>query len=143
MTGVGVDASLGAVSVAAANAGKLGVADRARILRANWHENGWAEDLGKFDLIIANPPYVETSANLDSDVADFEPASALFAGQDGLDDYRAIIPQLNQLCTENSAIVLEIGASQAAQVTQIAQENGYSVEMRRDLANRPRVLILR
>ena len=142
-TGVGIDASLGAVSVAAANAGKLGLSDRARILRGDWHEPGWTDDLGQFDLVIANPPYVETKANLDPDVRDFEPASALFAGQDGLDDYRAIIPQLHQLCTEKGVVVLEIGATQSDAVAQIAEAHGFSCELRRDLAGRPRALVLR
>lgn len=142
LEGVGIDASLGAVSVAAANAARLGVANRAHILRSDWHDAGWKDDLGKFDLIIANPPYVETSAQLEPNVRDFEPASALFAGEEGLDDYRAIVPQLRQLLTDTGVAVLEIGALQARQVTQISEEEGFSVEVRKDLANRPRALIL-
>jgi release factor glutamine methyltransferase len=143
LVGVGIDASLSALSVAAANAARLGVAQRTHILRADWHEHGWSDDLGQFDLIIANPPYVETTVQLDPDVRDYEPASALFSGVEGLDDYRAIIPQLRQLLTEGGAAVLEIGASQAAQVTNIAEKNGFSAELRCDLAGRPRALILR
>ena len=143
LVGVGIDASLSALSVAAANAARLGVVERTHMLRADWHEHGWSDDVGQFDLIIANPPYVETTAQLDPDVRNFEPASALFAGEEGLDDYRAIIPQLRQLLTEGGAAVLEIGASQAAQVTNIAEKNGFSAELRCDLAGRPRALILR
>ena len=141
--GIGIDASLSALSVAAANAGRLGLANRARMLRASWHETGWLDNLGVFDLIIANPPYVETTAMLEPGVQNFEPASALFAGDEGLDDYRVIIPQLRQLLTEKGVAVLEIGASQEEQVTQIATENSFCVELRHDLANRPRALILR
>ena len=143
LEGVGIDASLGAIAVAAANAGRLGLQERAHILHANWHESGWSEDLGQFDLIIANPPYVETTAQLAPDVRDFEPASALFAGEEGLDDYRVIIPQLRGLLTDAGVAVLEIGASQAKHVTQIAEESGFSVELRHDLEDRPRALILR
>ena len=143
LEGVGIDASLGALSVAAANAGRLGVANRTHMLRANWHEPGWADELGQFDLIIANPPYVETGARLDPDVREFEPAGALFSGEQGLDDYRAIIPQLRQLLTGTGVVVLEIGSSQSEQVTKIAEENGFSAELRRDLAGRARGLILR
>lgn len=143
LEGVGIDASLGAVAVAAANAGRLGLQERAHMRHADWHQPGWSDGLGQFDLIIANPPYVETTAQLAPDVRDFEPASALFAGQEGLDDYLVIISQLRQLLTEGAIAVLEIGASQAMQVTQIAEESGFQVELRRDLADRPRALILR
>lgn len=143
LTGVGIDASLAALAVAAANAARLGLAGRARMMRGDWRELGWAEDLGRFNLVIANPPYVETSALLAPDVRDYEPASALFAGADGLADYRIIIPQLGQLLTESGVAILEIGADQAEAVTQLAEEMNFSVELRRDLAGRARALILR
>jgi release factor glutamine methyltransferase len=143
LQGVGIDASLGALAVAAANAARLGLAERAHILHRDWHEAGWAGELGQFDLVIANPPYVETTAQLDPDVRDFEPASALFAGEEGLDDYRVIIPQLRQLLTDSGAAVLEIGASQASSVSQIAEAEGFSVAVRQDLAGRDRALVLR
>ena len=142
LDGIGIDASLGALAVAAANAGRLGLAGRARMIHANWREAGWASDLGRFDLVIANPPYVETGAQLDPDVRNYEPASALFAGEDGLDDYRLIVPQLHQLLTETGVAVLEIGAGQARDVTQISEKSGFSVRLRRDLAGRARALIL-
>ncbi|MEE1876723.1 peptide chain release factor N(5)-glutamine methyltransferase [Altererythrobacter litoralis] len=142
LTGVGIDASLGALAVAAANAGRLGLGERARMQRGDWREAGWADDLGRFDHVIANPPYVETTAGLDPSVREFEPASALFAGPEGLDDYRIIIPQLRSLLTETGTAVLEIGAEQAEKVAQIAEEAGFSVTLRRDLAERPRALIL-
>ncbi|MEM7667180.1 MAG: peptide chain release factor N(5)-glutamine methyltransferase [Pseudomonadota bacterium] len=110
---------------------------------ADWHEESWSKDLGTFDLILCNPPYVEADARLDPDVRDYEPASALFAGKEGLDDYRAIIPQLRKLMNASALAVLEIGASQADAVTQLAQSAGFTVEIRRDLANRPRCVILR
>lgn len=143
LDGVGIDASMGAIAVAAANAGRLGLANRAHILHRDWREAGWAKDLGTFDLVIANPPYVETTAKLDPDVRDFEPASALFAGEDGLDDYRIIVPQLRQLLTETGVAVLEIGATQAAQVIQLAEKAGFSASIRQDLGGRDRALILR
>ncbi|UIP07084.1 peptide chain release factor N(5)-glutamine methyltransferase [Erythrobacter sp. SDW2] len=142
-SGVGIDASLGAVAVAAANAARLSVADRARIVHANWHEAGWADDLGQFDLVIANPPYVEADALLDRSVRDYEPTAALFAGKGGLDDYRALIPQLSSLLLPGGVAVLEIGASQAESVAQIAAECGAESELKRDLAGRSRGMILR
>lgn len=141
--GVGVDASVDALQVAALNAARLGLSQRARILRRDWHEHGWADDLGRFELVIANPPYVEQDAVLDPDVRDFEPAAALFAGPEGLDDYRAIMPQLQGLLAPDGVAVLEIGAGQADAVGGIARACGHAVEMRRDLGARPRALILR
>ncbi|WP_435418899.1 peptide chain release factor N(5)-glutamine methyltransferase [Parerythrobacter aurantius] len=141
--GVGIDASLGALAVAAANAARLGVGDRARIVHADWHIPGWADGLGRFDLVIANPPYVEADALLDASVRDYEPASALFSGKDGLDDYRALIPQLSSLLSPGGIGVLEIGATQAESVAAIAAAAGAESEFKRDLAGRPRGMILR
>ena len=141
--GVGIDASLAALAVAAANAARLGAAGRARIVHADWHQPGWADDLGPFDLVIANPPYVEADAPLDPSVRNFEPAQALFAGKDGLDDYRALIPQLSILLLPGGVAVLEIGATQAEAVAAIAAGCGAESELKRDLAGRPRAMILR
>jgi len=142
LEGVGIDASLAALPVAAANAARLGLAERVHIMRGDWHEQGWADDLGQFDLIIANPPYVETSANLEPDVRAYEPLSALFAGQEGLDDYRVIIPQLGKLLLPGGVAALEIGHQQAQPVSAIVRESGFSVEVRHDLGGRDRALIL-
>lgn len=142
-SGVGIDASLGALAVAAANAARLGAADRARIVHADWHQPGWADDLGLFDLVIANPPYVETDAPLAPSVREFEPAQALYAGKDGLDDYRVLIPQLSSLLLPGGVAVLEIGAAQAESVATIAARCGAESELKRDLAGRPRAMILR
>lgn len=142
-TGVGIDRSLGALSVASLNAARLGLADRCRMLARDWNEPGWSDGLGQFDLVIANPPYVEEDAELSPSVRRFEPAGALFAGQDGFDDYRSLIPQIPALLTKNGFAVLEIGASQAEAVSEIAATCGFSAELHNDLALRPRALVLR
>lgn len=141
--GVGIDACDAAIEIARANAMAQNRECDLAIHRRDWREGGWADDLGRFDLILCNPPYVETGAALDRDVRDFEPASALFAGDDGLDDYRLLIPQLHQLMRETGVAIFEIGATQSLSVCEIAEMAGFAVEMRRDLANRPRVLIFR
>ena len=141
--GVGIDASLAAMAVAAANAARLGVADQAHILHRSWNEDKWAEGLGIFDLIIANPPYVERNAILGPSVRDYEPAQALFAGVDGLEDYRTIIPQLRGLMKDSAFVVLEIGHQQDRAVAKIAEEAGFETELHRDLAHRPRAMLLR
>lgn len=141
--GLGIDASLGATAVAAANAARLGVADRAHILHRDWTEPDWTEGLGQFDLLLANPPYVETGADLEPDVRNFEPASALFAGEDGLDDYRLLIPHMRGLLATGGCAVVEIGHQQAELVGKLAENAGFSTRLCRDLADRPRALVLR
>lgn len=140
--GVGVDASPDALAVAAGNAQALGLAERARMVLADWTQAGWADGLGRFDLVLSNPPYVEADAALDPSVRDYEPASALFAGAEGLDDYRILIPQLPDLLTPDGVAVIEIGHQQAQSVGQIAAQAGFAVKLRLDLANRPRALVL-
>lgn len=140
--GVGIDASAPALAVAAGNADRLGLAKRSTWHHRNWHSPGWADGLGTFDLILCNPPYVETEAALDRQVRDWEPASALFAGPEGLDDYRVLIPQLPVLMKAGARAILEIGAGQADAVAAIAAAAGFTSALRRDLADRPRGLIL-
>jgi release factor glutamine methyltransferase len=141
--GVGCDASAQALAVAEGNAAALRLADRSQWLTRDWHADDWAGGLGTFDLILANPPYVEESAALDRQVRDFEPASALFAGPEGLDDYRALIPQLPPLMNIGAQAIIEIGAGQADAVAAIAEAAGFISTLRRDLAGRARALILR
>ena len=140
--GMGIDASARALDVAAANAKQLGQTGRAQFREASWRDDLRQDGLGRFDLILCNPPYVETEAPLEPGVRDWEPASALFAGEDGLDDYKILIPQLRALMTDGGAAVLEIGASQSRTVTALAQAAGFAVCLRRDLAERPRALLL-
>lgn len=142
-SGVGIDASPDAVAVASANAAALGLSERSTWLQRNWLTAGWADDLGQFDLILCNPPYVEADATLDAQVRDYEPATALFAGPEGLDDYRVLIPQLVKLLAPGGVAIFEIGHTQAEAVTAIAAAAGLSATLRHDLAGRPRALILR
>jgi release factor glutamine methyltransferase len=141
--GVGIDRSPAALTVASANAAKLGLDRRVRLQRRDWDVPGWAADLGQFDLALANPPYVEDEAPIAPAVREWEPAGALFAGSDGLDAYRVLVPQLPELLTDQGVAVVEIGAAQADAVAEIAANIGFTVEMRRDLAGRPRALVLR
>ncbi len=142
--GTGIDRSLGALAVAAANAARLGLTARARLLHADWEAPGWQDSLGgPFDLILANPPYVEDAANLAPSVRAHEPAGALFAGADGLDAYRILVPQLPGLLAAGGAALLEIGAAQADPVSGLAQAAGFAVILHNDLGGRPRVLELK
>ncbi|WP_336979497.1 peptide chain release factor N(5)-glutamine methyltransferase [Altererythrobacter fulvus] len=141
--GLGIDRSEGALAMASANAERLGLAGRARMEKRDWTQPGWAEGLGRFDCILANPPYVESEAELAPSVREFEPSGALFAGPDGLDDYRVLVPQLPKLLSPDGIAVLEIGWTQAEAVRQLAEKAGFSAVLHEDLAGRPRALFLR
>lgn len=143
-SGVAIDASSPALEIAKGNAKRHGLTDqRVQFLHKSWRDDDWAQSSGVFDLILCNPPYVKDDAVLDRDVREYEPSSALFAGPDGLDDYHIVIPQLRALMNKEAVAVLEIGHNQAKAVTDIAETAGFSVEIRNDLANRQRCVILR
>lgn len=142
--GTGVDASEAALAIARANAAALGLEACATMLALDWRAAGWVQACGgPFDLVLANPPYVEADAALEPQVMAHEPHSALFAGADGLDDYRLLLPALPALLAANGLAVLEIGASQRAAVSALAQACGFAPECRRDLAGNDRAIILR
>lgn len=141
--GLGIDRSAAALEVARRNAEQLGLRPRAQFQEADWAAPGWAAAMGRFDLILANPPYIECDAELDPDVREHEPAGALFAGPDGLDDYRVLVPQLPELLAPAGVAVVEIGHRQAEAVRAIARQAGLVADLRRDLAGRPRALVMR
>lgn len=141
--GLGIDRSAQALAVAEANAGRCGLADRARFALADWDAPGWAGDFGAFDLILANPPYVEDDAKLEPVVREHEPSGALFAGPEGLDAYRVLVPQLRRLLAPEGVAMVEIGSRQADSVSAIAAASGLSARLHRDLADRPRTLEMR
>jgi release factor glutamine methyltransferase len=135
--GLGIDMSEQALDVADTNAHSLDLDDRARFQLGDW-----ATGLqGQFDLILCNPPYVEISADLAPQVRDYEPPSALFAGEDGLDDYRRIVPQLPYLIAPGGCAILEIGHTQAQAVCVLLAEHGLKTEVAQDLGARDRAVI--
>lgn len=143
-SGIGMDASAAALQIAHDNADQLQLADRSQFMLLDWGQADWISCLdGPFDLILANPPYIATAVTLSAEVADFEPHAALFAGDDGLADYRVIIPALDRLLAPDAVALLEIGFDQAKSVSKIAQDNGYDVDCKQDLGGKDRMLILR
>lgn len=140
--GVAIDASAEALAVAQNNAERLGFGDRGRFYRRSWRDAGWADDLGQFDLILCNPPYVETDAKLAPQVRAYEPASALFAGEDGLDDYKLLIPQIAALLKPNGVAIFEIGLGQDEAIARLATQQGFTVSPHCDLADIIRALSL-
>lgn len=138
-TGLGIDRSEAAAAIARENADRLGLWGRAEIRLGNWAA-GIDE---RFDLLLCNPPYVEAGARLAPDVADHEPASALFAGPDGLDDYRRLAPEIGRLLAPGGLAAVEIGADQGDSVTALFAAHGLAGIVRRDLAGRDRAVIVR
>ena len=135
-TGVGIDRSAQALAVAQANAEALDMADRAQIF-----EGGWAGTGEAFDLILCNPPYVGTAEQLARDVIEHEPHSALFAGTDGLDDYRAIAPLLPAQLAPGGVACIEIGSAQGIAVASLMASQGLAVHIRPDLAGLDRCIV--
>jgi release factor glutamine methyltransferase len=135
-TGVGIDASEGALRIARQNVTHAGQAQRARIVKAGWTGTG-----ERFDLILCNPPYIATGEILPPDVANWEPASALYAGKDGLDDYRLIAPGLVPQLAAGGIACVEIGYTQRDAVSTLFEECGLVVTCRADLAGHDRCLI--
>jgi len=139
--GVGLDRSLAALAVARGNAAAAGLASRAAFVCGDWAE----AVTGRFDIIAANPPYIDTAtiATLAPEVAAHEPHVALDGGTDGLSCYRAIIPALPRLLAPSGIAVLELGAGQAESVASIAATEGLrSLEIRQDLGGVPRAFAL-
>ncbi len=135
-TGVGIDASHDALVIAGTNAVRI-APGRAVIRHGGWHGTGEA-----FDLVLCNPPYIATGEALMRDVADWEPAAALFAGPDGLDDYRRLAPVLAAQIAPGGIACIEIGHTQRAAVTALFESQRLSVACRKDLAARDRCLIV-
>ena len=139
--GVGVDISQDAALVALMNARECGLAGRAALLVGRWGD----ALAGRFDLIMSNPPYIETGdiPGLMPEVARHEPRLALDGGSDGLDAYRTILERLPALLVPGGRAFLELGAGQAAAVGTLAEQAGMRVEaIRPDLGGHLRAIVL-
>ena len=137
-TGIGIDVSRSALSYASANARRLGFEKRLKLKVGDWAK-GVAES---FDLVLCNPPYVAEGAKLGPGVREFEPDEALFAGETGLDAYRALAPQLPKLLSDGGLAAVEIGHDQAKQVTSLLARDGLQARIAHDFADRPRAVLL-
>ncbi|MDP8912283.1 MAG: peptide chain release factor N(5)-glutamine methyltransferase [Pseudomonadota bacterium] len=137
-SGLGVDRSEAALRMAERNAARLGLAGRAEFRVGDWG-HGVAE---RFELILCNPPYVEVGADLARDVEDWEPPEALFAGPDGLQEYRRLAPEIPRLLLPGGIACIEIGAGQEGAVSALFEAQGLAVSSRRDLAGIARCLVL-
>ena len=137
-TGIGTDVSRRAMSYASANARRLGFEGRLKLKLGDWAE-GIKES---FDLILCNPPYIAEGAELGPGVREYEPDEALFAGESGLDAYRALAPQLPRLLNKGGLAAVEIRIGQAQPVTALLARDGLSARVANDFADRERAVLL-
>ena len=136
--GQAVDISNSALKVAAKNIKKFNLHDRVSILNSNWCEG--VHD--KFDLIVANPPYIDRNRNdqYDQSIISWEPEIALFSNNKGLGAYLEIAQQLRFVLKDTGVAIFEIGYDQALKVSKIFQNEGYQASVFKDLANKDRVI---
>ena len=123
---VGFDASDAALKIAAENAASNRLTERFETKSGSWDDPDWFGDLGQFDLVISNPPYIAESerADLAPEVVNFDPERALFAGADGLDAYREIVPALPFLLRDGGVFIAEFGKGQHDAVREIVEAAG-------------------
>ncbi len=133
---VATDISEGALTVARANADRLGLSERVEFVAGSLPP-GPAD----FDLILANLPYVPAGDRLAPDVAEWEPAGALFGGPDGTDVILEVLAELGRDRVTAPVIGLEIGQGQGERVREMVVAAGFSeAEIRLDLAGIDRVV---
>jgi len=138
--GIGTDISATALRTAAANARHLGLARRAAFVACDYV----AALSGVFDLIVSNPPYIRSAEIIDlaTEVRDHDPLSALDGGSDGLDAYRALVPQAARLLAPGGVLVVEVGHDQSADVERLMTAAGLTLERppKADLAGTARAV---
>ncbi|HZC98235.1 MAG TPA: peptide chain release factor N(5)-glutamine methyltransferase [Bradyrhizobium sp.] len=138
--GFGTDISALALQTASANAERLGLADRATFIACDY-ASGLS---GPFDLIVSNPPYIRSAdiGDLATEVRDHDPLGALDGGDDGLDAYRALIPQAAYLLAPGAALVVEAGEGQSGQIEGLMTAAGLwpASAPKADLAGIPRAV---
>jgi release factor glutamine methyltransferase len=124
--GIGTDISVAALQTARRNAGHLGLADRAAFVACDYA----AALSGRFDLIVSNPPYIRSAeiAGLATEVRGHDPLQALDGGTDGLDAYRALLPQASGLLAPGGALVVEAGRGQSGDIEALMTAAGFTQE---------------
>ncbi len=137
---IGVDKSTAALTVAKRN----DISNRALFQQADFTAPDFAADLGQFDIIISNPPYIPTAdiANLELNVRLYDPMDALDGGADGLSAYRVLAQRLPALLKPNGHVFFEIGQGQETDVAQLMMNVDFkNIDQVRDLGGIIRVLV--
>ena len=138
--GVGIDISKNCLNISKLNAIKLKVSSKLKLYKSNVDKFS----LGKYDLIISNPPYIKKSdlKYLEKDIVKFEPQLALNGGQDGLSEIRKVIKKSSELIKRNGKFVLEIGFDQKNIVINLLKKEGFYINsIIKDLAKNDRCIV--
>ena len=139
------DLSQNALTIARENTAMHKMGGRVRCVRVDAMQPA-STFLGKFDLIVSNPPYVtaEEMKELPVSVRDYEPHMALYGGEDGLDFYRAIAENFTRALRPGGYMCLEFGMGQGDAVCRILQEHDYTIlERTKDFNDRERAVLAR
>jgi release factor glutamine methyltransferase len=138
--GFGTDISQAALQTAGANAARVGLSERATFVACD-HASGLT---GPFDLIVSNPPYIRSAdiGGLAAEVRNHDPLAALDGGTDGLNAYRALIPQAARLLTPRGSLVVEAGQDQSGPIEAFMTNAGLTpaTAPKADLAGIPRAV---
>ena len=138
--GTGIDISKNSLDICKKNAKKLLVEKRTKLYKSDVDKF----TLGKYDLIVSNPPYIKSSdlKYLESDILKFEPKLALDGGLDGLSVIRKVIKKSSDLIKKNGKLILEIGFDQKNKVAKILKKEGFYInKIQKDLANNDRCFV--
>ena len=138
--GIGIDISKKSIKVSKLNAKQLNLTNRVKF----FHSSIDNFKLGKYDMIVSNPPYIElfNLKYLEKDVINFDPKLALSGGFDGFSKIRKVINKAKTLIKKNGKFVLEIGFNQKNKVKKILKEEGFYVNRAiRDYGNNDRCII--
>ena len=138
--GTGIDISKKCINICKINAVKLKVSSRLKLYKSDVDKF----NLGKYDLIVSNPPYIKTCKlkYLERDVAEFEPRLALDGGLDGLSEIRKVIKKTSELIKKNGKFILEIGFDQKNKVIELLNREGFYINsIQKDLANNDRCIV--
>ena len=138
--GTGIDLSKKCLIISKKNAIALKVSSRLKLYKSDVDKF----NLGKYDLIVSNPPYIKTCKlkYLEKDVAEFEPRLALDGGLDGLSEIRKVIKKSSELIKKNGKFILEIGFDQKNKVINLLKKEGFYIDSTlKDIANNDRCIV--
>ena len=138
--GTGIDISKKSINVSKFNAKQLNLTNRVKF----FHSSVDNFKIGKYDLIVSNPPYIELKnlKYLEKDVVNFEPKLALSGGFDGYSKIRKVINKASNLIKKNGKFILEIGFNQKNKVKKILKEEGFYINKAiKDYGNNDRCII--
>ena len=139
---VATDISPEALQLAAENARLNSVSQNIEFVKADFNDINEMRALGKFNCVVSNPPYVSVHEKsiLDPEVYNFEPAIALFSGDDTLASYKAIIKTLPYILSDNGMFAFEMGSGQYLEILKLFDSNFADLDITKDLAGIERVI---